>query len=68
MRILAVSMGAVRRRVRDHTVQELNDVLTQQQRQIEQQRIELDDLRRRIAALNAALPLAQDEDETPPHY
>ena len=52
----------------DNTVQELNDALTDQQRQIEQQRIELDNLYQRIAALSAALPLQQEEDETPPHY
>ena len=52
----------------DHTVQELNDALTDQQRQIEQQRIELDNLRQRLVALSAALPLQHEQDETPPHY
>lgn len=52
----------------DNTVQELNDALTDQQHQIEQQRVELENLRQRIVALSAALPLQQEEDETPPHY
>lgn len=52
----------------DHTVQELNDALTDQQRQIDQLRGELDSLRRRLDALGAAQSPGPPGDEVPPHY
>jgi SlyX protein len=52
----------------DRTVQELNDALTDQQRQLDQQREALDRLRQRLEALAAAMPLPPLSDEVPPHY
>ena len=52
----------------DHTVHQLNDALTDQQRQIDRLHAEIDTLRQRIEAVSAAVPAQSAEDEVPPHY
>ena len=52
----------------DHTVHQLNEALTDQQRQIDQLHVLLDTLRQRLEAVNAALPAQSAADEVPPHY
>ena len=52
----------------DHTVQQLNDILTDQQRQIDRLRAEIDTLRQRLEAIGSALPTHTAADEVPPHY
>ncbi len=52
----------------DHTVHQLNDVLTDQQRQIDQLHALVDTLRQRLEAVSAALPAQAPADEVPPHY
>lgn len=52
----------------EHTVQQLNDVVTEQGARIGQ----LEDLCRalveRLQSLSSNLPAASDQDERPPHY
>lgn len=52
----------------DHTVHQLNDAFTDQQRQIDRLHAEMDTLRQRLEAVSAALPAQAAEDEVPPHY
>ncbi len=52
----------------DHTVHQLNEVLTDQQRQIDQLHARIDTLQQRLEAVSAALPAHAAEDEVPPHY
>ncbi len=52
----------------DHTVHQLNDALTDQQRQIDRLHAEIDTLRQRIESVSAAMPTQAGEDEVPPHY
>ncbi len=52
----------------DHTVQQLNDALTDQQRQIDQLHAQINTLRQQLEAVSAALPAQAAVDEVPPHY
>lgn len=52
----------------DHTVHQLNDALTDQQRQIDRLHVEIDNLRQRIESVSAAIPAQAGDDEVPPHY
>lgn len=52
----------------DHTVHQLNEILTDQQRQIDQLHARIDILRQRLEAVGAALPAHAPADEVPPHY
>jgi SlyX protein len=52
----------------DHTVHQLNDALTDQQRQIDQLHAQIDRLRQQLETVSAALPAQAAEDEVPPHY
>ncbi|MCW8874547.1 MAG: SlyX family protein [Gammaproteobacteria bacterium] len=52
----------------EHTLQELNDILTAQQQELGALRLAVQELDRRLRAL-APTPLAGAEEETPPpHY
>ncbi len=52
----------------DHTVYQLNEALTDQQRQIERLQVRIDTLMQRLEAVSAALPAQTAEAEIPPHY
>lgn len=52
----------------DHTVHQLNDALTDQQRQIDQLLAQIDRLRQQLETVSATLPAQVSEDEVPPHY
>lgn len=52
----------------EHTIQQLNDVVTRQQFQIERLEMELRNIKARMAAW-ASSQVAQESEETPPpHY
>jgi SlyX protein len=52
----------------DHTIAELNDVVTAQQAQIVALESRVDALRDRLRALSEVTPVAGTGDEPPPHY
>lgn len=52
----------------DHAVQELNDVIVRQQREIDALRRELEALRAQLKALAPALVGGRGEEPPPPHY
>lgn len=52
----------------DHTLQELNEVIVRQQREIDGLRRELEALRDQFKALAPALVASRSEETPPPHY
>ena len=52
----------------EHTIAELNDVLTDQQAQITTLSAQVQALTDRVRALSEAVPASDSGDETPPHY
>ena len=52
----------------DHTLQELNEVIVRQQREIDELRRELEALRAQLEALAPALVASRSEETPPPHY
>lgn len=52
----------------DHTLQELNEVIVRQQREIDDLRRELEALRAQFQALAPALVASRSEETPPPHY
>lgn len=50
------------------TVQELNDVVLQQYRDIEQLRQKNSEMQRKLEAINEPGPEPSADDEVPPHY
>lgn len=52
----------------DHTLQELNEVIVRQQREIDGLRRELEVLRAQFQALAPALVASRSEETPPPHY
>jgi len=52
----------------DHTLQELNEVIVRQQREIDNLRRELEALRAQLKALAPALVASRSEETPPPHY
>lgn len=58
----------VRMAFQEKTIQELNEVVTRQQRQIDRLTQELEAIKSRLAALAPALVIPQDEEKPPPHY
>ena len=52
----------------DHTLQELNEVIVRQQREIDDLRRELEALRAQLKALAPALVASRSEETPPPHY
>ena len=52
----------------EHTLQELNDVIVRQEREIDGLRRQLDALRAEFKALAPALVAGRSEETPPPHY
>jgi len=52
----------------EHTVAELNDVLTSQQAQIANLELQVRTLTDRVKAISEAAPGGGDDDGPPPHY
>lgn len=58
----------VRVAFQDQTLHDLNEVVTDQQRQIDRLRLELEALKSRLAALAPSAVIPQEEENPPPHY
>jgi SlyX protein len=58
----------VRVAFQDKTIQDLNDVVTRQQREIDRLIRELETLRSQVRTLAPSLVANQDEETPPPHY
>lgn len=58
----------VRVAFQDKTIQELNDVVTRQQREIDRLLRELDALKLQVRALAPSPVVSRDEETPPPHY
>jgi SlyX protein len=58
----------VRVAFQEKTIQDLNEVVTQQQRQIDRLAQELEAMKSRLAALALALVIPQEDEKPPPHY
>jgi SlyX protein len=52
----------------EKTIQDLNEVVTDQQRQIDRLTRELEAIKSRLAALAPSMVIPQDEEKPPPHY
>jgi len=52
----------------DHTIEQLNHELTQQQRQLEKLRLQLDLLVNRMREMQVSQIASQAEETPPPHY
>jgi SlyX protein len=52
----------------DQTIQDLNEVVTDQQRQIDRLTQELGAIKSRLAALAPAMVIPQEDEKPPPHY
>ena len=52
----------------DHTIEQLNTVVTQQQQQIDQLLLVVEELKQRIESLREATVIPQAEEKPPPHY
>lgn len=58
----------VRVAFQDQTIQDLNEVVTRQQREIDRLTRELEALKSRIAGLAPAMVIAPEDEKPPPHY
>lgn len=58
----------VRLAFQEKTIQDLNEVVTDQQRQIDRLAQELEAVKSRLAALAPAMVIPQEEEKPPPHY
>jgi SlyX protein len=58
----------VRVAFQDKTIQDLNDVVTRQQREIDRLVRELETLRLQLRTLAPSLVVSQDDETPPPHY
>lgn len=52
----------------EHTIAELNNVLTDQQKQIDMLRLEIKLLKEKYGALEEKIEMGPPQDERPPHY
>lgn len=52
----------------DHTIQELNDVVTRQQQVIDKLSLDLDTLKNQVKNLTPSLVIDESEETPPPHY
>ncbi len=52
----------------EQTIQELNEVITDQQQQLDQLREELRILEQRIVSLAETQPVSSEKEPPPPHY
>lgn len=58
----------VRVAFQEKTIQDLNEVVTDQQRRIDRLAQELEAMKSRLAALAPAMVIPQEEEKPPPHY
>ncbi len=58
----------VRVAFQEKTIQDLNEVVTDQQRRIDRLTQELEAVKSRLAGLAPALVIPQEEEKPPPHY
>ena len=58
----------VRMAFQEKTIQDLNEVVTRQQRQIDRLMQELEAVKSRLAALAPSMVIPQEEEKPPPHY
>jgi len=58
----------VRLTFQDKTIQELNEVVTRQQRQLDRMTRELETLKAQLQILAPSLVASQSEETPPPHY
>lgn len=58
----------VRVAFQDKTIQDLNDVVTRQQREIDRLVRDVETLRLQLRTLAPSLVVSQDEETPPPHY
>jgi SlyX protein len=58
----------VRVAFQEKTIQDLNEAVTDQQRQIDRLTQGLEAMKSRLAALAPALVIPQEEEKPPPHY
>lgn len=52
----------------EHTIQELNEVVMEQQRMLDSLRLEVQTLKEQMQALDPSLNRLLSEEEPPPHY
>jgi SlyX protein len=52
----------------EHTIAELNNVLTDQQKQIDLLRLEIKVLKEKFGTLEEKIEVGPQQDERPPHY
>jgi len=58
----------VRVAFQDQTIQDLNEVVTRQQRQIDRLTQELEAVKSRLSALAPSMVIPPEEEKPPPHY
>ena len=58
----------VRVAFQEKTIQDLNEVVTRQQRQIDRLTQTLETVKSRLAALAPSMVIPQEEEKPPPHY
>jgi SlyX protein len=58
----------VRVAFQEKTIQDLNEVVTDQQRRIDRLAQELEAVKSRLAALAPAMVIPQEDEKPPPHY
>lgn len=58
----------VRVAFQEKTIQDLNEVVTDQQRRIDRLTRELEAMKSRLSALAPAMVIPQEEEKPPPHY
>ncbi len=58
----------VRVAFQEKTIQDLNEVVTRQQREIDQLTRELEAVKSRLAAQAPSMVIPQEEEKPPPHY
>jgi SlyX protein len=58
----------VRVAFQEKTIQDLNEVVTRQQRQIDRLTQELEAMKSRLAALAPSMVIPPEEEKPPPHY
>ena len=58
----------VRLAFQEKTIQDLNEVVTDQQRRIDRLAQELEAMKSRLAALAPSMVIPQEDEKPPPHY